>query len=69
MTYKRRIALAVVICAIVGVFLFELHFVDDWVGGVLVWNSEEAYLFSGWSGLGYRFNVIGFLAAKSKVGG
>ena len=63
MTYKRRIALAVVICAIVGVFLFELHFVDDWVGGVLVWNSEEAYLFSGWSGLGYRFNVIGFLAA------
>jgi len=43
--------------------LFELHLVDDWVGGVLVWNSEEAYLFSGWSGMGYRFRVMEFLAA------
>jgi len=63
LAYKKRIAQALVICAIVGLFLFELHFVDDWVGGTLVWNSEEAYLFSGWAGLGYRFNVMSFLAA------
>jgi len=43
--------------------VLDLHFVDDWVEGELVWNSEEAYLFSGWSGLGYRFRVMEFLAA------
>jgi len=66
LAYKKRIVQALTICivvAIVGAFFAELHFLDDWVGGVLVWNSEEAYLFSSWSGMGYRHSLIGFLAA------
>ncbi len=52
-----------VIVAIVMALFTELHFLEDWVGGVLVWNPDEAYLFSGWSGTGYRRSLVGFLAA------
>lgn len=66
MAHKKRMVqvLAIsAIVAIVGAFFFEIHFLDDWIGGVLLWNSDEAYLFSTWSGMGYRRTVIGFLAA------
>ena len=57
-------ALAIcVIIAMAGSFFFELHFLDDWIGGVLLWDSEEAYLFSAWSGMGYRSTVVGFFGA------
>src|SRR3974377_2094428 len=56
-----RVFVICVIVAIAGAFFSELHFLDDWVGGALVWNSNEAYLFSAWSGMGYRRTTIGFL--------
>ena len=65
LTHKKRILQVVIISVIVAIlvaFFLELHFVDDWVGGVLVWNPKEAYLFSAWSGMGYRRTVVGFLA-------
>ena len=36
---------------------------DDSIGGTLLWNSHEAYLFSAWSGMGYHSSAAGTLVA------
>lgn len=48
---------------VVVIFFYPLYFIDDWVGGQLLWNSHEAYLFAGWSGMGDHYTPVGFLFA------
>jgi hypothetical protein len=44
------------------VFFFKLHLVGDEVHDtVLLWNSEEAYLFANWSRAGYHFTCFQYL--------
>jgi hypothetical protein len=45
-------------------FLFyPVYFLDDWVGGTLLWKSNEAFLFSGWSGSGNHYTPFTLLVA------
>ena len=45
-------------------FLFyPVYFLDDWVGGTLLWKSNEALLFSGWSGSGNHYTPFTLLVA------
>jgi hypothetical protein len=56
---KKRTMQVVATClallAIAACF-FQFHLTRDWAeGSVLLWNSEEAYLFVGWPRSGYHF--------------
>ncbi len=65
MKKKRIMQVAAVLCLIVLViafFCWELHFAgDDAREGVLLWNSQEAYLFVGWGRSGYHFTCAEYL--------
>lgn len=62
---KPRIMLAAVLCLIVllvAFFRWEFHFAgDSAVDDVLLWNSEDAYLFVGWGRSGYHFTCAEYL--------
>jgi hypothetical protein len=61
---KKRLVQAGAFCfmmIVIAAFSVQLYFMDDWVGGVLLWNSHEAYVFSSWSGMGFHFTTAGFL--------
>jgi hypothetical protein len=64
---KKRVTQAAALCLIVLVILFffwQIHLVgDDAVNGVLLWNSEEAYLFVGWGRSGYHLTGFEYLLA------
>jgi hypothetical protein len=56
-------ALCLVVLTILAFLFLELHFVDDAADGVLLWNSQEAYLFVGLSRDGYHLTAIHCLVA------
>jgi hypothetical protein len=62
---KPRLMIAAVLCFIVlsvAFFRWEFHFAgDSAVDNVLLWNSEDAYLFVGWGRSGYHFTCAGYL--------
>jgi hypothetical protein len=63
---KKRTSkfLAFIIVLTLIVFLsYPIYFIEDWVGGTLLWNANEAYLFSGWSGSGGRYTPFTLLIA------
>jgi hypothetical protein len=63
---KKIFIPAVAFCSVVLVvmiFFYEVYSIDDWVDGHLIWNSHEAYLFAGWSGMGYHATPIGYVIA------
>ena len=63
MTRKSKLLIALLVGALVLIGLsFPLHLVGDSVqGGVLMWNSDEAYLFLGWGCAGYRITGFEYL--------
>jgi len=62
---KKRSVLVVVACLLLLVLMpafFELHLVADSAqDDVLLWNSEEAYLFIGWGRSGYDLTGFEYL--------
>jgi hypothetical protein len=64
--HKRTIqalALSLVGLLIIALF-FQLHLVRDSAeDGVLLWNSQEAYLFVGWGRSGYHLSCFEYLLA------
>ena len=62
---KKRSVLVVAACLLLLVLMsafFELHLVADSAqDGVLLWNSEEAYLFVGWGRSGYHLTGFEYL--------
>jgi hypothetical protein len=62
---KKRTVLVVAACLLLFVLMslfFELHLLGDSAqDGVLLWNSEEAYLFFGWGRGGYHFTGFEYL--------
>jgi hypothetical protein len=64
---KKRVIQAAALCLIALLILFffwELHLVgDSAVNGVLLWNSEQAYLFVGWGRSGYHLTGFEYLLA------
>lgn len=63
MTRKSKLLIALLVGALVLVGLFfPVHLLGDSVqDGVLMWNSEEAYLFLGWGRSGYRLTGFEYL--------
>jgi len=62
-TTIRLVSLTVILLLVVLAFSFKLCFLEDWVDGVLVWNAKDAYLFSSWSGQGYRSPALEMLVS------
>jgi hypothetical protein len=64
---KKRTLQVVAACFLLLVLLsvfFELHLVRDSAqDGVLLWNSEEAYLFVGWPRSGYHLSCFQYFLA------
>jgi hypothetical protein len=64
---KKKVTQAAALCLVVlGVlfFFWQIHLVgDSAVNGVLLWNSEEAYLFVGWGRSGYHLTGFEYLLA------
>jgi hypothetical protein len=62
---KKRSVLVVAVCLLLLVLMsafFELHLVADSAqDGVMLWNSEEAYLFIGWGRSGYHLTGFEYL--------
>jgi hypothetical protein len=59
---KRLIQLAALVLIVYSTCFLQLHLVRDGIeNSVLLWNSEEAYLFATWSRAGYHFTCFGYL--------
>lgn len=63
MNKKQLIQLAALVLIVYLACFMQLHLVRDEIkDGVLIWNSDEAFLFANWSRAGYHFSCIGYLA-------
>lgn len=64
---KKRViqAIGVFFLLFVGsTFFLKLYLATDWVDdGVLLWNSREAYLFTGWPRSGYHLSCFEYILA------
>ncbi|SRR6266567_4520333 len=59
-----KVAALVLVLLVLTLGFFEFHIVGDSVqDGVLLWNSDEAYLFIGWGRSGYHFTGFEYLLA------
>jgi hypothetical protein len=59
---KTAIQLAAFLLFVYSTCFLKLHLVRDGVkNSVLLWNSEEAYLFATWSRVGYHFTCFEYL--------
>jgi hypothetical protein len=58
---KPRIAIAVLIIAILIAASLNVYAIDEGFGGLAIWNQSEAYLFFQVGSRGYRASYLGYL--------
>lgn len=62
MIRNRIVPVAVIFATVLAALsLFKVYYVGSGVGGTLLWNGDEAYIFLGLSERGYRLSYLGYL--------